>query len=201
MSETPEWLTAPAPAPSAMAAAPSAPAPASSNASGTPPPPPGLDASEDAELSSVVVTMRIANMGVSIALIACSILVMSRLPSVSNWVLSLYASCAGLLVCCLETQLKFIRVVIAVNFGFLFNAVYRFLFYLMMASVAWEYGTLFGRIVAGCLVGVALFNTYVLIRYPSYRKVREKIAEEEDRRIEARIKQQVTKQAMNQMRG
>ncbi len=37
--------------------------------------------------------------------------------------------CGGVLVCCLETQLKFVRTIIAMNFGFLFNLVYRFLFY------------------------------------------------------------------------
>jgi hypothetical protein len=52
---------------------------------------------------------------------------------------------------------------------------------------------------AGCLVGVALFNTYILCRYPSYRKLREQIAEEEDKRIEARISKEVKQQAIKQM--
>lgn len=124
---------------------------------------------------------------------------MTTLPSLSNWVLAVYATCGGLLVCCLETQLKFLRVMIALNFGFLFDAVWRFLYYLLMASVAWAYNNLFGKIVAIALVVVALFNTYVLCRYPSYRKVRERIAEEEDKRIEARISKEVKKQAVNQI--
>ena len=53
-----------------------------------------------------------------------------------------------------------------------------------------------GKILAACVAGVALFNTYVLCRYPSYRKIREKIAEEEDKRIEARISKEVKKQAI-----
>jgi hypothetical protein len=89
---------------------------------------------------------------------------------------------------------------IALNFGFLFDALYRFLYYLLMASVAYAYGNLFGKIVAAALVAVAVFNTYVLCRYPSYRKVRERIAEEEDKRIEARISKEVKKQAANQIR-
>jgi hypothetical protein len=124
---------------------------------------------------------------------------MTTLPSLSNWVLAVYATCGGLLVCCLETQLKYVRVIIALNFGFLFDALYRFLYYLLMASVAYAYDNLFGKIVAVALVAVAFFNTYVLCRYPSYRKVRERIAEEEDKRIEARISKEVKKQAVNQI--
>ena len=124
---------------------------------------------------------------------------MIGLPSISNWVLAVYATCGGLLVCCLETQLKFLRVMIAVNFGFLFDPIWRFLYYFLMASVAWAYNNLFGKIVAAALVAVAIFNTYVLCRYPGYRKVRERIAEEEDKRIEARISKEVKKQAASQL--
>lgn len=88
---------------------------------------------------------------------------------------------------------------IAVNFGFLFDPIWRFLYYLLMASVAWAYDNLFGKIVAAALVAVAIFNTYVLCRYPGYRKVRERIAEEEDKRIEARISKEVKKQAASQL--
>jgi hypothetical protein len=88
-----------------------------------------------------------------------------------------------------------------VNFGFLFNSVWRFLFYLLLASVAWSYKGLFGFIVAGGFIAVALFNTYVLCRYPAYRKIRERIAEEEDKRIEARISKEVKRQATRSMMG
>lgn len=103
------------------------------------------------------------------------------------------------MICCLETQLKFVRVMIAVNFGFLFNSIFRFLFYVLLGSVTWSYDSLFGQIVGIAFVAVALFNTYVLCRYPAYRKVREKIAEEEDKRIEARISKEVRKQVVRQV--
>jgi uncharacterized membrane protein len=92
-------------------------------------------------------------------------------------------------------------VIIAMNFGFLFNSVWRFIFYLMMGSVAWTYGNIFGYAVGGSFVAVACFNTYVLCRYPSYRKVRDEIAIEEDKRIEARISKEVKKQAVKQAFG
>ena len=130
---------------------------------------------------------------------AAKILQMVSLPHISVWVLAIYSTCGGILVCCLETQLKFIRTVIALNFGFLFHSVYRMLFYCLMASVCWTFGGVLGlatAIVIGC---VAVFNTYVLCRYPSYRKMREDVAAEEDRRIQAKINQQVRKQAISNM--
>eukprot|EP00568_Trieres_chinensis_P009421 CAMPEP_0183295922 /NCGR_PEP_ID=MMETSP0160_2-20130417/3690_1 /TAXON_ID=2839 ORGANISM="Odontella Sinensis, Strain Grunow 1884" /NCGR_SAMPLE_ID=MMETSP0160_2 /ASSEMBLY_ACC=CAM_ASM_000250 /LENGTH=228 /DNA_ID=CAMNT_0025457463 /DNA_START=62 /DNA_END=748 /DNA_ORIENTATION=+ len=165
----------------------------------------GLDASalpeEEKDLPKVILIMRLANMGVSIVLVACSIITMLTLPSPATWVLAIYASCGGLLVCCLETQLKFLRVIIAMNFGFLFSYFYRFLFYLILGTVCWAYNSIFGKATGICMVAVAVFNTYVLIRYPSYRKMRDKIAEEEDKRIEARISREVKKQAIKGFTG
>ena len=69
-----------------------------------------------------------------------------------------------------------------------------------MACVCWTYRGLFGYIVAVALVFVAFFNTYILCRYPSYRNVREKIAEEEDKRLEAKISGEVKKQALRSLR-
>lgn len=117
----------------------------------------------------------------------------------STLVLAIYAICGGLLICCLETQLKFLRVIIAVNFGFLFHSGWRFIFYMILASVCWSWETLLGTIMAIAIASVAVFNTYILCRYPSYRRIREQIAEEEDKRIEARISKEVKKQAVNQM--
>merc|ERR1719296_342254 len=77
--------------------------------------------------------------------------------------------------------------------------VYRFLFYCLMASVSWSYKGLLGYI-TGILLGcVAVFNTYILVKYPAYRKMREQIAAEEDKRIQGKINQQVRKQAISNM--
>ena len=129
------------------------------------------------------------------------IITMISLPTPAVWVLAVYASCGSLLICVLETQLKFLRVMIAMNFGFLFNAVWRFVFYILMGSISWAFKNLFGRAMGIAFGAVAVFNTYVLCRYPSYRKMREKIAEEEDKRIQAKISGQVRKQAVSSMFG
>lgn len=122
---------------------------------------------------------------------------MISLPSPAVWVLAVYATCGSLLICVLETQLKFLRVMIAMNFGFLFNAIWRFAFYILMGSISWAFKNLFGKAMGIAFGGVAIFNTYVLCRYPSYRKMREKIAEEEDKRIQAKISGQARKQAIS----
>ena len=121
---------------------------------------------------------------------------MTTFPNPAQWVLAGYACCTALLVCCLETQLKFLRTLIAYNFGFLFNGFFRFLYYILMASIAWAFNDFGGKIVAGCLIGVAVYNTYVLCKYPSYRKIREQMAMDEDKRLEAKISKQVKKQAV-----
>lgn len=172
-------------------------APAAGSMLSTTTPSSGVD---DKDLPRVVLLMRLANLGAAGALIAVSIVMMVGLPGISTWVLSIYATCGGLLICCLETQLKFLRAIIALNFGFLFSAPLRFLFYLLLAAIAWTYGKIFGPVVAAAMAAVALFNTYVLCRYPTYRKMREKIAEEEDKRIEAKVSGEVKKQAINSLR-
>eukprot|EP00580_Thalassiosira_gravida_P000678 CAMPEP_0201622798 /NCGR_PEP_ID=MMETSP0492-20130828/47586_1 /ASSEMBLY_ACC=CAM_ASM_000837 /TAXON_ID=420259 /ORGANISM="Thalassiosira gravida, Strain GMp14c1" /LENGTH=245 /DNA_ID=CAMNT_0048092391 /DNA_START=208 /DNA_END=945 /DNA_ORIENTATION=+ len=159
-----------------------------------------VNAADEAELPRIILLMRVTNMAAATALIICS--VFQIIPTgtlISVWIMSIYAMCGGILVCCLETQLKFVRTIIAMNFGFLFNSVYRFLFYCLMASVTWSYGGVWGPIAAISLGTVAVFNTYVLCRYPAYRKMREKIAGEEDRRIQGKINAQVSKQAAAQM--
>merc|ERR1719245_1136577 len=98
--------------------------------------------------------MRLLNMGVATALIVISVFQIVGIPAISSIVLAVYAICGGLLICCLETQLKFLRVLIAVNFGFLFNSVWRFLFYMILGSVAWSFGGITGFTMAGVMAGV-----------------------------------------------
>ena len=154
---------------------------------------------DETDLPKMIFFMRVLNLAAAGLVIAVSIVQLVGLPHISVWIMALYATFGGILVCCLETQLKFIRTSIAMNFGFLFNSVYRFLFYCLMASVSWGYESLLGKITAGLLGATAVFNTFVICRYPSYRRQREKIAEEEDKRIQAKINQQVRKQAFSQM--
>jgi hypothetical protein len=73
------------------------------------------------------------------------------------------------------------------------------MYYLLMAGVALSLNQIVSYIAAGLFLAVAFYNTWVLFRYPSYRKLRDQIAEEEDKRIDSMISKQVKKQAMKQV--
>mmetsp|Transcript_19776 Transcript_19776/g.27815 ORF Transcript_19776/g.27815 Transcript_19776/m.27815 type:complete len:228 (-) Transcript_19776:137-820(-) len=150
-------------------------------------------------LTGIIIFMRFINFASAGVVIAKSIIVMSFLPSPGDWVLAFYSLFFGILIALQETQLVFFRTIIAMNFGFLFNSILRFFFYMLMASIMLSFGDLFGDILAIVLCAVALFNTYVLCRYPSYRKIREQLAQEEDKRIKEKINRQVRKQVVRSM--
>jgi len=150
------------------------------------------------KLPRIILMMRLANIGVAAVLMIVAFVIMAGLPSLSSWILAMYALCGALLICFLETQLKFLRVAIALNFGFLFSAPLRFFFYLLLAMIAYSFGII-GAIVGFAIVSVAFFNAYVLFRYPSYRAVRERIAEEEDRLIEAKVSREVKRTVANSL--
>jgi hypothetical protein len=159
-----------------------------------------LSAVEAEQLRGVILFSRILNLGVSIAVITHSVLIfVSFTANPKYWVLGLYSTCGGCLICCLETQLKYFRTAIAMNFGFLFNPMFRFIYYFLMATVCLSFGDLFGKILAGALVGTACYNTFIMIKYPAYRQMRDKLAKEEDIRIEKKMKENVRKQATQQM--
>merc|ERR1712008_52380 len=99
-----------------------------------------------------------------------------------------YASCGGLLVCMHEIQLKYIRTVVTMNFGFLYSALWRLIFFLMLGSISYQYENLFSKIVAGVYVAVGLFNTYILCKYEGYAAIREKIAVEAENKNKPRDK-------------
>ena len=103
--------------------------------------------------------------------------------SVPKMILGGYGICFGLLICCLELNLSFLRIPIASNFGFLYSPTLRLGFYFLMAMVAWSFETLLGMIAAGVLGVLSLMNTYVLCRYPGYRKVLMEVADEDEKRL------------------
>jgi hypothetical protein len=187
----------PAPAPAPAAAAPTAEASLGPN---------GMTADEafavvrEEELKRIVLITRLLNMGVSIAVITMSILTaIGGFKDPKIIILALYSTCGGCLICCLETQLKFFRTAIAMNFGFLFNAGFRFMFYILIASVCYAFQSLFGYIMFGFMLATAFYNTYVLMKYPAYKQLRDKLAAEEDERIQMNLRAEGAKMAAKQM--
>jgi len=148
-----------------------------------------------AEVSKMVLIMRVMNLVVSFCMVVVSVF-HYKLSSPSLFILSIYSTTGGVLIFLQETQLKFIRTAIALNFGFLFNFVWRSLFYFLLGTIVWMFGSLWDQIVSIAIFCTAIFNAYILCAYPSYRAMRDKIAEEEDKRIEAKISSEVKKQSM-----
>lgn len=121
-----------------------------------------------------------------------------------QWVLATYGASSGVLLLCLETQLKFLRGCIADSFGFLFNPVLRFLFLLLTASVSWLHNHIFSDVVAVSLVVVAVLNLYVMCRFSSYGEIRDRLAKEEDQSLQSlghRVRNEATKHAIRNSTG
>ena len=78
------------------------------------------DAEVTGEVAKMVLFMRLMNMAVAVLLVVVSVL-NYNVTKLSVFILAIYATCGGSLICLLETQLKFIRTAIALNFGFLFK--------------------------------------------------------------------------------
>jgi len=149
----------------------------------------------------LVTFMRAINMGVAVAIVTVSVLECQLgVTTFGVWILAMYASCGGCLVCLTETELSFFRGMIASNFGFLFNSVLRFIFYLLLGTITWTYG-LMGQLVAGALVVVACYNTFIICKYPAYKKMKEEIADEAEKKVNAKIQKEMQKQVLSSVMG
>jgi len=149
----------------------------------------------------LVTFMRAINMGVAVAIVTVSVLECQLgVRAFGVWILAMYASCGGCLVCLTETELSFFRGMIASNFGFLFNSVLRFIFYLLLGTITWTYG-LMGQLVAGALVLVACYNTFIICKYPAYKKMKEEIADEAEKKVNAKIQKEMQKQVLSSVMG
>lgn len=118
---------------------------------------------------------------------------LANIFSLSKMVLAGYGVCFGLLICCLEVNLSFLRHFVASNFGFLYNPFLRMMFYLLMAMVSWTFETLLGEISCIALLVLALFNTYILCRYPGYRAALKEVTDKEERALRGGIKKEARK--------
>lgn len=106
-----------------------------------------------------------------------------------------YGICFGLLVCCLEVNLSFLRKRIADNFGFLFNSVFRLLFYCLMAMVTHSFESILGNVASISLGVLALVNTYVICKYPDYRQAMKELSDEDERKMKKEARKAAWKHA------
>ena len=80
------------------------------------------------------------------------------------------------------------------KFGFLFNPILRTLFYGIMAATAYSYDSVLGYASFGCTLACAAFNFYVIVKYPEYKEERDKLAKEEDAKIDKVLKEEARRQ-------
>lgn len=152
---------------------------------------------DDDELPKIVLFMRLGNLAAAALLIFGSVGSLTNIFSLSKMVLGGYGVCFGTLVCCLEVNLSFLRHPIASNFGFLYNPFLRLMFYVLMGMVAWSFGTLLGMISSISLGVLSLVNTYILCRYPGYRKALKEISDEEEKKMKREGRKQLWKHAVS----
>mmetsp|Transcript_10688 Transcript_10688/g.22663 ORF Transcript_10688/g.22663 Transcript_10688/m.22663 type:complete len:243 (-) Transcript_10688:177-905(-) len=143
----------------------------------------GEEQDNEDDLPRIVLLMRLGNMGAASLLIFGSVGSITKIFSLSKMVLGGYGIIFGTLVCCLEINLSFLRHPIASNFGFLYNPFLRLLFYILMGMVSWSFDTVLGMIASVALGALAVVNTWVLCRYPGYRKVLNELGEEEEKKM------------------
>lgn len=149
----------------------------------------------DGELPKLVLLMRLGNIIAAGLLISASVGNLWRIFNVTKLVLSGYGACFGILICGLELNLSFLRVRIASSFGFLYNPFLRLLFSVLLASIAWSFETILGTIACVALLILALYNTYVICRYPQYRDVLKELADEDEKVIKREARKQAWRYA------
>lgn len=167
--ESPSWLADDSPAPAApVTQADAAPAAATTSNNATEAP---AQSSEDKNaLMRVKIMKRFVNMLVSSVSAVRAILIIITIPdSISEFVIAVYSAVLCAFVFLSEmTELAFMKWIL-MNHGYLYSPTWRFMFYLLLASMQWSLGGLWSYINGGALVVVAFFNVYWLLKYPSLR--------------------------------
>uniref|UniRef100_A0A7R9WCL4 Uncharacterized protein n=1 Tax=Pseudictyota dubia TaxID=2749911 RepID=A0A7R9WCL4_9STRA len=151
--------------------------------------------SDGANFPKALLGLRIANVGTAVLLMASSITVMTTVltwppTTPARWVLAAYATMGGLLLICLESPFSALRTCVALNFGFLYNPLLRFIFHALMCSITWSFHTLLGNLTVVALAITAPVNAYCLCMHQSLTAERDAALKEEERLIEARVREE-----------
>lgn len=167
--ESPSWLSDNTPAPAASPTvtptdAPAEPVAAASTNTRT-------QRSEDKnDVLRVKIMKRLTNMLVSSVCALRAILIIITIPDgISEFVIAVYSAVLCTFVFLSEmTELAFMKWILK-NHGYLYSPAWRFMFYLLLASMQWSLGGLWSYINGGALIFVAFLNAYWLLKYPSLR--------------------------------
>ena len=111
--------------------------------------------------------------------------------SPSKMVLGGYGICFGILLCCLESNLSFVRHPLASNFGFLYSPFLRFIFYILLGMISYSFESIVGTMAAVALCVLSLVNTVVLCRYPGYGAAIQELCDAEERNMRRVVREQM----------
>ena len=119
------------------------------------------------EIPRLIAYTRVANLSLSIAMIAVSLLSLLTTTSATTGVLACYVVVFSCLLCCFELHLKQVTKFIAFNFGFIFNAKGRALFMMFVGTILFSF-SLFGKLVGLGMLANSIFNLYIIFKYPDF---------------------------------
>ncbi|CAM9906733.1 unnamed protein product, partial [Choristocarpus tenellus] len=149
-----------------------------------PPPPPPLpqqqqqeqaaptqaELDRQAKVPQLTIYMRLANMGLCVLLAATAVVNLVG-SDPSKGVLACYLFAFSCVLCCFETHLKVVAKTIAANFGFLYNAKGRAAFLMFIGILCFSFSPNLLAIISGILMlANAVFNLYVIVKYPEFER-------------------------------
>jgi hypothetical protein len=121
---------------------------------------------------------------------------LTQILSLSKMVLGGYGICFGLLLCCLESNLSFMRHPLASNFGFLYSPFLRFIFYILLGMISYSFESISGTIAAAALCVLSVVNTFVLCRYLGYGAAIQEICDAEERNMRRAVRDRMFRHAI-----
>lgn len=124
----------------------------------------------DPAIPRMITYTRVINLALSLGMILISLLAILTTQSATTGVLACYVVVFACLLCCFETHLKQVAKIIALNFGFMYSAKSRAVFMLFIGTIMFSF-SLFGKILALCMVANAGFNVFILFKYPQFDDV------------------------------
>jgi hypothetical protein len=138
----------------------------------------GAAAEEDPMVPKMILYTRLINLALSVLMIVICLLSILTTTDITSGVLACYVVLLSCMLCCYETHLKQVSKVIATNFGFMYSAKARCLFFLFIGSVMFHFG-FFGMIMGVAMIVNAGFNAYILLKHPGFEQAQRHHAQSE----------------------
>mmetsp|Transcript_5547 Transcript_5547/g.7653 ORF Transcript_5547/g.7653 Transcript_5547/m.7653 type:complete len:231 (-) Transcript_5547:243-935(-) len=129
-------------------------------------------------LPKLVYLMRLVNIVITCLIAFVCVLKMMVVSSLSTGIIAIYLIMFSGMVTCFELQLKVIVKRIGTNFGFLYNAKGRAMFFLFIGILCFSLG-FWGVLLGIAMLVNSLFNFYIIWKYPQYEEMALRTLEEE----------------------